>query len=233
MADYVKSIEGAGAEPVELSNDEDPAAVLERVDGVLLTGGLDVDPALYGEAPHPTTAAAPERDRFEVPLAEAAVERDVPVLAICRGVQVLNVAAGGTLVQDIPTAVRSDLAHSIDVPKDQIAHDVRVTAGTRLAGTLGPGTPLDTCSVNSRHHQSVGRVAPRFVVSAVSPDGVIEAIERPDAKFCVGVQWHPENFWRTGEFAGLFDAFVEAARARKEREALDVRRVGEKVEGPK
>jgi putative glutamine amidotransferase len=233
MADYAKSIERAGAEPVELSNDEDPAAVLERVDGVLLTGGLDVDPALYGEAPHPTTAAAPERDRFEVPLAEAAVERDVPVLAICRGVQVLNVAAGGTLVQDIPTAVRSDLAHSIDVPKDRIAHDVRVTAGTRLAGTLGPGTPLDTCSVNSRHHQSVGRVAPRFVVSAVSPDGVIEAIERPDAKFCVGVQWHPENFWRTGEFAGLFDALVEAARARKERKALDVRRVGEKVERPK
>src|SRR5262249_59578208 len=98
---------------------------------------------------------------------------------------------------------------------------------------VGTGTTLDTCSVNSRHHQSVGRVAPRFVVSAVSADGVIEAIERPDAQFCVGVQWHPENFWRTGEFAGLFDAFVEAARARKERKALDVRRVGEKVERPK
>jgi putative glutamine amidotransferase len=233
MADYVKSIERAGAEPVELSNDDDPAAILNRVDGVLLTGGLDVDPGLYGEAPHPKTEAAPDRDRFEVPLSRTAVAQGIPLLAICRGVQVLNVAAGGTLVQDIPSAIRSDLAHSIDRPKDQIAHEVRVTAGTRLAEALGPGTPLDACSVNSRHHQSVGRVAPQFVVAAVSSDGVVEAIERPDAQFCVGVQWHPENFWRTGEFASLFAAFVDAARARKEREALDVRRVGEEVERPK
>src|SRR5262249_23860849 len=231
--DYVESVKRAGAEPVVLSNDENASAVLDRVDGLLLTGGLDVDPALYGEAPHPTTEPAPERDRFEVPLSKAAVERDVPVLAICRGVQVLNVAAGGTLVQDIPSAVRSDLAHAIDVPKNQIAHHVHVTAGARLAEALGPGALLDTCPVTSRHHQSVGTVAPRFVVSAVSPDGVIEGIERPDAAFCVGVQWHPENFWRTGEFAGLFDAFVEAAPARKEREALAVRGVGEKVDRPK
>jgi len=231
--DYVESVKRAGAEPVVLSDSDDPRAVLDRVDAILLTGGLDVDPALYGETPHPTTETAPDRDRFEVPLSKAAVERDVPVLAICRGVQVLNVASGGTLVQDIPSAISSELEHSINVPKDQIAHDVRVTEGTRLAEALGPGTRLDTCSVNSRHHQSVGRVAPRFVVSAVSPDGVIEAIERPDAQFCVGVQWHPENFWRTGEFDGLFGAFVDAARARKEREALDVRRVGEKVERPK
>lgn len=230
--DYVQSVKRAGAEPLVLSTSDDPRAVLDRVDGLLLTGGLDVDPALYGEAPHPTTEPAPDRDRFEVPLSKAAVERAVPVLAICRGVQVLNVAAGGTLVQDIPSAVRSDLEHSIDVPKDQIAHEVQITAGTQLARALGPGTPLDTCSVNSRHHQSVGKVAPGFLVSAVSPDGVIEAIERPNAQFCVGVQWHPENFWRTGEFNGLFDAFVEAARAHKEREALDVRRVGKKVERP-
>ena len=231
--DYVESVARAGAEPVVLSNRQDPRAVLDRVDGILLTGGLDVDPALYGEAPHPATEASPERDRFEVPLSQAALERDVPVLAICRGVQVLNVAAGGTLVQDIPSAVRSDLAHSIDVPKDKIAHGVHVTAGTRLAGALGPGTPLDCCSVNSRHHQSVGKVAPEFVVSAVSPDGVIEAIERPGAAFCVGVQWHPENFWRSGEFAGLFDALVAAARARKEREALNVGRIGKEIERPK
>ena len=231
--DYVESVKRAGAEPVVLSTSDDPLVALERVDGVLLTGGLDVDPALYGETPHPTTESAPERDRFEMPLSKAAVERGVPVLAICRGVQVLNVAAGGTLVQDIPSAVRSDLVHSIDVPKDAIAHQVQVTAGTRLADALGPGTPLDTCSVNSRHHQAVGAVAPEFVVSAVSPDGVIEAIERPGAGFCVGVQWHPENFWRTGEFDGLFGAFVAAARARKDREALDVGRVGKKVEPAK
>jgi putative glutamine amidotransferase len=231
--DYVESVKRAGAEPVVLSTSDDPLVVLDRVDGVLLTGGLDVDPALYGEAPHPTTEPAPDRDRFEVPLSKAAVERDVPLLAICRGVQVLNVAAGGTLVQDIPSTLRSDLAHSIDVPKDTIAHEVHVTAGTRLADALGSGIPLDTCSVNSRHHQAVGAVAPEFVVSAVSSDGVIEAIERPGAVFCVGVQWHPENFWRTGEFDGLFGAFVAAARARKERDGLDVGRVGKKVEPAK
>jgi len=231
--DYVESVKRAGGEAIVLSNSDDPSVVLDRVDGILLTGGLDVDPAFYGETPHPTTEAAPERDRFELPLSKTAVERDVPVLAICRGVQVLNVAAGGTLVQDIPSTVASDLPHSIDVPKDTIAHDVRVSRGTRLAQALGPATPLDACAVNSRHHQSVGNVAPHFVVSAVSSDGIIEGIERPASSFCVGVQWHPENFWRTGEFDGLFDAFVAAARARKEREALDVRGIGEKVERPK
>ena len=218
--DYVESITRAGAEPIVLSNDDDPSSVLDRIDGLLLTGGLDVDPALYNESPHPATETAPERDRFEIPLSREAVKRDLPLFAICRGVQVLNVAEGGTLVQDIPSAITSDLQHSIDMPKNQIAHGVRITPGTRLAAALMPGLKtrptdsVDTCAVNSRHHQAVGAVAPSFVVSAVSPDGVVEAIEKPDSTFCVGVQWHPENFWRTGEFAGLFDAFVAAAAAR-------------------
>lgn len=230
--DYVESVKRAGAEPLVLSTGDDPAAVLDRVDGILLTGGLDVEPSLYGQAAHPSTEAAPDRDRFEIPLSEMAIEHDVPVLAICRGVQVLNVAAGGSLVQDIPSAVGSDLPHSIETPKDRIAHPVRVVRDSALARALGPRAHLETCDVNSRHHQSVDRVAPDFVVSAVSPDGVIEGIERPRATFCVGVQWHPENFWRTGEFSGLFDAFVNAARARKHGEALDVRRVGKKIERP-
>jgi len=143
------------------------------------------------------------------------VRRDVPLFAICRGVQVLNVAEGGTLVQDIPSAMTSDLNHSIDQPKDTIAHDVTVAPGTKLAAALGESRPGDTCPVNSRHHQAVGAVAPSFVVSAVSPDGVVEAIERPASTFVVGVQWHPENFWRNGEFSGLFEAFVAAAAARR------------------
>jgi putative glutamine amidotransferase len=212
--DYVESVQRAGGEPLVLQNTDDPAEALTRVDGVLLTGGLDVDPALYGETPHETTEVAAERDRFEVPLAQAAIASDVPLFAICRGVQVLNVAAGGSLVQDIPSAVTSDLNHSIDIPKDHVAHQVHVRPGTRLAAALGPAVDLDTCPVNSRHHQSVARVAPSFVVSAASPDGVVEAIERPEAAFCVGVQWHPENFWRTGEFSGLFAAFIDAAKAR-------------------
>src|SRR5262252_615560 len=114
--DYLESVKRAGAEPVLLSNDDDPA--------------------LYGEAPHPTTEAAPERDRFEIPLSREAVKRDVPLFAICRGVQVLNVAEGGTLVQDIPSSVESELNHSIDLPKNEIAHDVAITPDTRLAAAL-------------------------------------------------------------------------------------------------
>ena len=212
--DYVESVRQAGGDPVVLRNSDDPAAVVGTIDGLLLTGGLDVDPSLYGEPPHPTTETAPERDRFEVPLSQAAMANDLPVFAICRGVQVLNVGAGGTLVQDIPSAIDSDLQHSINVPKNHLAHPVKVTPGTRLASALGPQADLESCTVNSRHHQSVARVAPQFVVSAVSPDGVVEAIERPDRTFCVGVQWHPENFVKTGEFGGLFTTFVAAAKRR-------------------
>jgi putative glutamine amidotransferase len=212
--DYVESVRLAQGEPVLLTPDTDGIAALDTVDALLLTGGLDVDPSLYGEAPHATTAVDRERDRFEIPLARAAIDRDMPILAICRGVQVLNVAAGGSLVQDIPSAVTSDLDHSIKEPKDHVAHGVAILPGTRLANSLGFSAPLDTCPVNSRHHQAVGRVAPAFVVSAVSPDGVIEAIERPASTFCLGVQWHPENFWRTGEFAPLFEEFVDAAERR-------------------
>jgi putative glutamine amidotransferase len=213
-ADYVASITRAGAEPRMLSNDDDPATVLGTVDGILLTGGFDVDPSLYGEAAHKTTRVAQDRDRFEIPLSREAVKRDVPLFAICRGVQVLNVAEGGTLVQDIPSSVRTDLSHSIDVPKDHHAHAVTVTPGTRLAAALGGAAPAQTFAVNSRHHQAVAKVAPSFVVSAVSADGVVEAIERPASTFCLGVQWHPENFWKSGEFAGLFAALVAAAAAR-------------------
>ena len=212
--DYVESVKRAGGQPVVLKNSDDAEAVVKDLDGVLLTGGLDVDPSLYGEAAHETTQTAPDRDRFEIPLSKAAIAQNLPIFAICRGVQVLNVAAGGSLVQDIPSAVTTTLNHSIDIPKDHLAHAVRITPGTKLAAALGPEADLETCAVNSRHHQSVGRVAPAFVVSAVSPDGVVEAIERPDSAFCVGVQWHPENFWKTREFLPLFSAFVDAAKQR-------------------
>jgi putative glutamine amidotransferase len=212
LDDYIESVKRAGGEPVVLEPGDDPAQSLDRVDGLLLSGGLDVDPALYGEAAHPSTVVDLDRDKFEVPLSRDAIARDLPVFAICRGVQVLNVAAGGTLVQDIPSAIESELDHSIQEPKHAPAHDVRITPDTVLASTLGDSPHLDTCTVNSRHHQAVAQVAPSFVVSAVSTDGIVEAIERPESQFCVGVQWHPENFWRTGEFDWLFDAFIRAAR---------------------
>ncbi len=214
MDDYVESVVRAGGDPIVLETTDDPIATLGKVDGLLLTGGADVDPALYGQPLHPTTEVDAERDSFEIPLSQRALARNVPLLAICRGIQVLNVAAGGSLVQDIPSQVDTPLNHSVQQPKEAIAHQIAVAYGSRLATALGASPNEAPRSVNSRHHQSVSTVAPAFVVSAVSSDGVIEAIEDPAAPFCVGVQWHPENFWRTGEFAPLFEAFVEAARAR-------------------
>ena len=159
--------------------------------------------------------AEPGRDEFEIDLARRAIEANLPVLAICRGAQVLNVAAGGTLVQDIPTGVDTPLAHSITRPRDHVAHDVSIVPGSKLQQALGSTAAASAaCRVNSRHHQSVGRVGHNLVPSATAPDGVVEAIEGPNADFCIGVQWHPENFWKTGEFRPLFEAFVGSALAR-------------------
>jgi putative glutamine amidotransferase len=214
--DYVSSIEQAGAVARVLEVSESPRKLVNEVQGVVLTGGGDVDPVLYGEERHPTVDdAEPGRDEFEIDLARRLMQSDLPLLAICRGAQVLNVAAGGTLVQDIPSAVETQLTHTIQQPKNAIAHQVRIAAGSRLHEALGPAVDgADSCQVNSRHHQSIKRLGAGLVATATAPDGVIEAIEGPDARFCVGVQWHPENFWRTGEFGSLFEAFVAAAKER-------------------
>jgi len=217
LDDYVASIEQTGAGVRILQVTESAREVLAEVDGVLLTGGGDVDPVFYGQDRHPLTHdAEPGRDRFEIDLSRAALTEDVPLLAICRGTQVLNVAAGGTLVQDIPSAVAGDLPHSVQEPKDLQCHEIAILPGTRLSAVLGDvANPACSCRVNSRHHQSVGRTGEGLVVSARARDGVVEAIESPDAPFCIGVQWHPENFWQSGEFRPLFDAFVNAARSRR------------------
>jgi putative glutamine amidotransferase len=216
MTDYLESLRRVGADPLELRLDADtPAAVVARVDGVLFTGGGDVDPALYGEAPHATFEPAdPGRDAFEVELTRLAVEAGVPVFAICRGMQVVNVALGGTLVQDVPTMVNGAVNHQVPEPRYALAHEVWMSKESRLWAVMREQTEeSDTCEVNSRHHQAVNRVAEGWQVSATAPDGVIEAMERPDRIFCLAVQWHPENFWRTGEFRPLFEQFVEAASA--------------------
>jgi len=212
--DYVASLERAGASVRTLTPDAALPGALHGCDALLLTGGVDVDPSAYGDPDrHSTLELDPIRDEYELALAREALARDLPVLAICRGAQVLNVAAGGTLIQDIPSAAPASLAHSLTEPMDAIAHSVEVREGTRLRNLLGPAVGADgQLAVNSRHHQSVRQVAPGFVVTATAPDGIVEAIEKADARFCVAVQWHPENFWRTGEFAGLFEGFVDAAR---------------------
>jgi putative glutamine amidotransferase len=218
LDDYVASVEQAGGRARVLETSESPRRVLEEIDGLLLTGGGDIDPVLYGDDRHPTVEdAEPGRDEFEIDLARRAMSGDLPLLAICRGVQVMNVAAGGTLIQDIPSQVDSTLSHTIVEPKSAEAHEVAITPGSKLEQALGRRVDsAHSCRVNSRHHQSIGRIGPGLVQSAVAPDGVIEAVEKAegDSGFCVGVQWHPENFWRTGEFTPLFDAFVAAARDR-------------------
>jgi putative glutamine amidotransferase len=192
--DYEAAVLAAGATPRPLTLGDPTAAALDGVDGLLLTGGDDVDPALYGEAPHPT---------YDV---------SDPVLAICRGLQVLNVALGGTLIQDIPSEPATLLQHDAEGPPTTLAHTVAVTPGSCLAALVGPD---ETRAVNSRHHQAVRALGQGLVVTATSPDGVIEAAEVPTARFCVGVQWHPENFHLTGEFDRLFEGFVGACRTRR------------------
>ena len=216
LQDYIEVIRLLGGEPrvLDLRQDE-PAEVITHVDGVLLPGGGDVDPARYGEPRHPTFDAPEEgRDPFELEIVTRALEADMPVLAICRGIQVLNVARGGSLIQDIPSQVPSAGDHMHREPATAVAHDVRVVAGTRLDQLLRDRLAGGVCGVNSRHHQSVKALGDGLVISATAADGVIEAVEDPDRRFCVGVQWHPENFFRTGEFQELFAGFLRACGGR-------------------
>lgn len=216
--DYVKSVQQSGGEPVVLDTSTARAAdVVRDVDGLLLTGGGDVDPRLYGEERHPSVyGLVPDRDALELELVVRGLEHEVPMLCICRGMQVLNVALGGTLVQDILSAVPQALNHTDPDPPHKISHDVLLAPGARLTQLLRPDAgERPTYAVNSRHHQALKHVASSLVVTATAPDGVIEAVERPESAFCLAVQWHPENFWRTGEFRALFDALIEAASTRR------------------
>jgi putative glutamine amidotransferase len=214
VTDYLESVRRAGGDPVEVADThEAPEAIVARVRGVMLTGGGDVDPVLYGEPAHASYEPAEAgRDAFEIALARTAVAADVPLLAICRGMQVLNVALGGTLVQDIPSEVPGALNHAIREPRFQIAHEVWVSRDSKLWAIMADKLDGESLLVNSRHHQAVKQVATGFEVNATAPDGVIEGMERPDSRFCIAVQWHPENFWRTGEFRPLFEHFLRAAR---------------------
>ena len=220
IEDYKQSILHVGGEVrlVDASMGVDEA--LSGVHGLLLTGGDDVAPSRYGESAHATVVEAePGRDEFEIGLIAGARARSLPIFAICRGIQVLNVAGGGTLEQDIPSNVHGALPHSLPAPPHEsyeLAHEVWLDKDTLLTRLMRERlSDADSCEVNSRHHQAVKDLAAGLRVSATAPDGVIEAIEDPDVPFCLGVQWHPENFWRTGEFRPLFEGFLEAAQNAK------------------
>jgi putative glutamine amidotransferase len=216
LEDYRQSILHVGGDVRLLDLSMRVADALAGIDGLVLAGGEDVAPARYGEPPHPSVVDVdPARDEFEIGLLSEARQRGLPILAICRGIQVLNVACGGTLVQDVPSQVKGALEHRLAVPPHEpysLAHEVWLDKDTLLASLMRERlSDTDSCDVNSRHHQAVRQVAAGFEVSATAPDGVVEAIEDPAARFCLGVQWHPENFWRTGEFRPLFEGFLEAA----------------------
>ncbi len=213
-SNYVWAIESQGGIPLIIPagiGPEHSDAILQKLDGLLLTGGPDVDPSYFGEEPHPKLGAVtPERDVIEIPLTRAAVARGMPILAICRGIQVLNIAMGGSVIQDIASQVKDPLKHRQEAPRWHGSHSVTVAGGSRLAGLLGTTKIM----VNTFHHQAVKDVAPGFEVTAQAPDGIVEGIERPGC-FIVGVQWHPEGMYdRVPEMARIFKGFVEAAGAR-------------------
>ncbi|MBC7260925.1 MAG: gamma-glutamyl-gamma-aminobutyrate hydrolase family protein [Chloroflexi bacterium] len=209
---YCRALEMAGGAPVLIPLLSDVQAlwdIYQRLDGLLLAGGGDIAPHHFGQA---RTAKVryvdPPRDRVEMLLVRRAVEDNLPVLAICRGIQVLNVALGGTLYQDIPTQIPHALRHNFhpDHPRNYLGHEVEVQPGTRLAGILGS----TRVGVNSFHHQALKEVSPRLSVAAFAPDGVIEAVEAQDEQFVLGVQWHPEELVEDDpKMKHLFEVFVE------------------------
>jgi putative glutamine amidotransferase len=207
---YLSAIAAAGGLPVALPHEPELAeAYLERIDGLLVTGGaFDVDPALYDGGPaHATVSLKSGRTAFELAVTRGALARDIPVLGICGGEQLLAVAFGGTLIQHIPDSVADALAHEQPNPRTEPGHEIEVTAGTLLARIVGG----HRMAVNSAHHQAVDRPGRGAVVNARAPDGVIEGIEHPGHRFALGVQWHPEYAVDPAD-PRIFDAFVEAAR---------------------
>ncbi|MGH3019004.1 MAG: gamma-glutamyl-gamma-aminobutyrate hydrolase family protein [Gaiellaceae bacterium] len=200
---YVSAIERAGGRPLLVPPSEDGIdETLAVLDGLLFSGGSDIDPDAYGAAAHPeTNGVRPERDQAELALLEAALARDMPVLAVCRGSQVLNVALGGDLVQHLPEVVGHEQhKHTPGVFAD---HDVEVLPGTKLQALVGDHAP-----VKSHHHQGYGRIGDGLRAAARAEDGTVEAIEDPERRFALGVLWHPEE----GEDAALFEALVDEAR---------------------
>ncbi|MFP4589077.1 MAG: gamma-glutamyl-gamma-aminobutyrate hydrolase family protein [Candidatus Bipolaricaulota bacterium] len=211
---YVDALVENGALPfiVPHSGDEQlsPKEILAQVDGVLFSGGTDFDPIFFDEEPRYELASiVPGRDRLEIALLQEAVEAGMPILGICRGVQTINIAAGGSVYQDIEAQIEDPLRHHQDAPRWYPTHKIEVRPDSLLRAILG----RDRLGVNSFHHQSAREIARGFRISATSRDGVIEAIEAENGAFQLGVQWHPERMWEKYPVHGrLFSRLVEASR---------------------
>jgi putative glutamine amidotransferase len=211
---YVRAVTLVGGAPVIIPPYLEESALrgaCDSIDGLILSGGGDIHPASFGETDCGLLWRIDRRrDHAELALARWALNEELPTLAICRGIQALNVAAGGTLIQDIPTQVGNALTHSCVAgrPMPDIAHTVDVDPGTRLAGLIGPGE----VGVNSAHHQAVKTLGKGLIASARAPDGVIEAVEAPAHPYCIGVQWHPEAMVEnSSKMRRLFEGLVQAA----------------------
>lgn len=213
---YYYAILRAGGLPFLIPNieEENIPDILNLLDGLLFTGGQDVEPTYFGESPHPKLGAVnPYRDRLEIPLCRKAIEEDIPVLGICRGIQMMNIAMGGNIYQDLESQwERGGLQkHSQLAPDWYGSHEVLIIHNSRLAEILKE----KSLYTNSFHHQAIRDPAKCFRITAVCKDGVVEGIESPDHTFVVGVQWHPERMWeKDHRMLNLFRELVDAARYR-------------------
>ncbi|WP_142504588.1 gamma-glutamyl-gamma-aminobutyrate hydrolase family protein [Melghirimyces algeriensis] len=183
----------------------------KRMNGLLLTGGGDIDPGLFGEEPLLGLGEVePERDRMEMALSQMMIEANKPVLALCRGFQILNIALGGDMYQDLYTQREGVIQHYQKATRDHASHTIQIAKDTTLRKVAG----VDRIRVNSFHHQAVRRIPNGFIVSATAPDGVTEAFEKIGEPFVMGVQWHPENLYKKSAFARhLFQTFIDACKA--------------------
>ena len=204
---YADAITASGGLPVALPHNDQAEAYLDRIDALVVTGGaFDVDPSMYGDTDtHTTVSLKVGRTAAEMALVRGALARGKPILGICGGEQLLTVALGGTLIQHIPDSVPDALAHEQPNPRHEAGHEISIVPGTLLHRIVG----ADHMAVNSAHHQAVRSPGPRAVVNATAPDGVIEGIEDPSRRFCLGVQWHPEFHIDRGDRA-IFDALIGA-----------------------
>ena len=210
---YLKAIEEAGGLPVVMPPMGEDAIepLLDRLDGICLSGGPDLDPALYEAKPHPELGPIePELDRFELAIAARADAREMPILAICRGTQALNIVRGGGLHQHLPD-ISTEIGHRQTIASTEASHAVEVEPDSQLAEAIG-GTEVDLDDVNSFHHQAIDRLGDGLRVSARAPDGTVEAIEDPSRRFLIGVQWHAETLVHREAEAELFRRFVDACR---------------------
>jgi len=207
---YAGAVRHSGGIPLPLPHEPDLVSdYLDLIDGLVITGGaFDVDPSLYGDqTTHDSVITKDKRTAFEQAILRGALDRDLPILGICGGQQLLHVLLGGRLIQHIPDSVPECLAHEQPNPRDEAGHTVRVTPDSLLHKIVGDSH----LTVNSAHHQAVEDEPDGIVINAVAPDGVLEGIEVPDKTFCLGVQWHPEFHICDGDVR-IFDAFIEAAR---------------------